>query len=123
MSTKQKNILTFIGGIVVGVILTFGFGYAKSYFGGNGIVWYEEPGEVIPCKTFRVIQVYSDGSAMAFGDGGIVVVFPGDEESTHYDGEEIKISSGECIRQVGTYRYMANNGMRKTVPIVAFFDK
>ena len=114
--------MTFIVGIVVGIILTFGLGYAKSYFGSN-VVWFEEPGDVIPSNTFRVMQVYSDGSAMAFGDGGIIVVFPGDEESSHYDGEEIKISSGECVRQVGTYRYVANNGMRKTVPIVAFFDK
>lgn len=122
MSTKVKFIMTFVGGIVIGVILTFGFGYVKSHFGGGDVVWFEEPGEVIPGKTFRVFQVYSDGSAMAFG-AGIVVVFPGDKEVSFYDGEEITIYSDECVRQVGTYRYTTQNGMRKTVPIVEIFDK
>lgn len=123
MSTKVKFILTFVGGIVVGIILTISFSYIKSYFYGGDVVWYEEPGDMIPSKTFRVFQVYSDGSAMAFGDEGIIVVFPGDEDTSFYDGEKITIYSDECVRQVGTYRYTAKNGMKKTVPIVEIFDK
>lgn len=123
MSTKLKFVLTFFGGIVVGIILTISFSYVKFHFFGDDVVWFEEPGGVIPSKTFRVIQVYSGGSALAFGDKGIVVVFPGDKEDPFYDGEEITIYSDECVRQIGTYRYTTQNGMKKTVPIVDIFDK
>ena len=70
MSNKAKFILTFVGGVVVGVFLTIGlayFVYAKNASGnGNSnpnVELFEKPAQTIPAKEFSVMQVLDDGSA------------------------------------------------------------
>lgn len=127
MSTKTKFILTYVGGIVTGIILVFVFAFAKQKIGSNDVVWFEEPGQEIRSNEFRVIQVMRDGSALAFSEGlgssGVVVLFPASDEEDYYDSQDIEIPSDACVRQVGTYRYTARNGIEKTVPIVELFGK
>lgn len=127
MSTKAKFILTYVGGIVTGIILVFVFAFAKQKMGSNDVVWFEKPGQVIRSNEFKVMQVMRDGSALAFstglGSSGVIVVFPASEDEEYYDSQEIEIEDGTCVRQVGTYRYETRDGIEKTVPIVEVFDK
>lgn len=127
MSTKVKFILTYVGGIITGIILVFVFSFVKQKIGSNHVVWFEKPGQEIPSNEFRVIQVMRDGSALAFstslGSTGVVVAFPASDGEEYYDSQEIEIEDDACVRQVGTYRYTTRDGIEKTVPIVEIFDK
>ena len=126
MSAKTKFILTYVGGIVTGIILMFAYAFAKQKIESNDVVWFEEPGQEIRSNEFRVIQVMRDGSALALSIGGsygVIVAFPANEDEEYYDSQEIEIASDACVRQVGTYRYTTRKGVEKTVPIVEVFDK
>lgn len=132
MTTRTKFILTYIGGIVTGVVLVFVFGYcvAMSYVnsdGTNAIEMYEEPTQTIDIRNFEVIQVLSDGSALASaeesGSYGVIVLFNASEGDTYYDQQRITIPSDKCLKQVGTYRYVSRQNENKTVPVVEIFDK
>ena len=127
MTTKVKFILTYVGGIVTGIILVFVFVFARQKLGSDDVVWFEKPGQEIQSSEFKVIQVMRDGSALALstslGSTGVVVVFPASDNEEYYDSQEIEIEDDACVRQVGTYRYTAQNGMEKTVPIVEIFDR
>jgi len=46
-----------------------------------------------------------------------VVLFLRVEGTSYYDNQVIKISSKQCVRQIGTYRYETKNDLVKTVPI------
>lgn len=132
MTTRTKFILTYIGGIVTGIVLVFAFGYcvAMSYVnsdGTNAIEMYEEPTQTIDIRNFVVIQVLSDGSALAsaeeLGNFGLIVLFKANDGDTYYDKQQIAIPSGKCLKQVGTYRYVSRQEENKTVPVVEVFDK
>jgi hypothetical protein len=49
---------------------------------------------------------------------GIGVLITNDENNSYYDGQQVTVPSGKCFRQVGVYKYTANSGMAKTIPIV-----
>ena len=136
MSTKTKFILTYVGGIVTGVILMFVFalvvnstqqGQANSI--DRDVVMFEKPQQTIRCNKFQVFQVLPNGSALASGDDdnldylGMVVMFLSDDGSSYFDDQKIVIPSGKCVRQIGTYKYMTRQNLEKTVPVVEIMDK
>ena len=97
MSMKVKFILTYVAGIVTGIVLIFAVGLfmAKSVAtstSNKDVVMFEKPRGVVPGKVFKVMQVLPDGSALATVD--------------------------DFVKQVGTYSYMTQNEMYKTVPVV-----
>ena len=134
MKQRTKFILTYLAGIVTGVVLVFALGFfmamsQSKQSANNDIVMYEKPRGVVPGKVFEVMQVLPDGSALAtvddFGSGnmGTVVLFVGDESSSFYDNQKIKVPSGKVAKQVGTYSYMTRQEMEKTVPVVEIMDE
>lgn len=134
MKQRTKFILTYLGGIVTGVVLVFALGFfmamsQSKQSANNDVVMFEKPRGVVPGKVFEVMQVLSDGSALAtvddFGSGnmGTVVLFVGDESSSFYDNQKIKVPSGKVAKQVGTYSYMTRQEMEKTVPVVEIMDE
>lgn len=126
MTTKVKFILTYVGGIVTGIVLVFVFFFVRQKLDSNDVVWFEEPGQEIPSANgFKVMQVMRDGSALAHErwNYDVIVVFPASDGEEYYDSQEIEIEDDACVRQVGTYRYTTRSGMEKTVPIVEIFDK
>ncbi len=131
MSTRLKFILTYIGGIVTGIVIVFIWGYcmAKSYVNNasDGIDMYDKPTQTIDINAFEVMQVLSDGSALAtsedIGDIGVIVLFKANDGESYYDQQKITIPSDKCLKQIGTYRYTSRQDIEKTVPIVAIFDK
>lgn len=134
MKQRTKFILTYLAGIVTGVVLVFALGFfmamsQSKQSANNDIVMFEKPRGVVPGKVFEVMQVLPDGSALAtvddFGSGnmGTVVLFVGDESSSFYDNQKIKVPSGKVAKQVGTYSYMTRQEMEKTVPVVEIMDE
>lgn len=134
MTTKTKFILTYVGGIVTGIVLVFAFAFivnstqqGQANAISRDVVMFEKPQQVVAARTLRVIQVLPDGSALATVDimeinGGMVVMFLAKEGVSYYDDQKIKVPSGKCLRQVGTYTYESKMGM-KTVPVVEIMGK
>ncbi len=129
----MKKFLIFLLGMIVGSLLClavlFYMGNNSREEGDNGIpglTLFEQPGENISTKSFKVIQVDNYGNALAMeksGSGdlylGVLVLFLAEENASYYDDQIIKIPSGSCAKQLGTYRYTSNAGSIKTVPAVA----
>ncbi len=141
MSTTTKLIITYIGGIVTGVVLTIAFCFALAVSQSNNneassndeLQLFESPKQVMNAESFKVIQVLPNGSALATykefsrkaGDleYGTVVLFQASENSSYYDDQVIKLPKGKCFKQIGTYRYVTRQEMEKTVPVIGIFDK
>ncbi len=133
MNNKTKFILTYVAGIVTGVVLTFMVGFLvtklQARSSSDEIVMFDKPRGVVPGDMFEVMQVMPDGSALATGcsilsdNYGTIVLFIGDESTSYYDNKKIYVPDGKVLKQVGTYSYMARNEMYKTVPIVKIMAK
>ena len=133
MNNKTKFILTYVAGIVTGVVLTFMVGVLvtklQARSSSDEIVMFDKPRGVVPGDMFEVMQVMPDGSALATGcsilsdNYGTIVLFIGDESTSYYDNQKIYVPDGKVLKQVGTYSYMARNEMYKTVPIVKIMAK
>lgn len=128
----MRKFLTFLLGVVVGALLTFAvLFYIGNRSNGNGLTMFDEPGESISTKSFKVVQVDAGGNALAmeksgYGENtylGMVVLFLAEEGKSYYDDQIITIPAGMCARQLGTYRYFSNGGELKTVPAVALRKK
>ena len=96
----------------------------------DGVTWFDEPGDVIKEKSFKVSQVLSDFVALANGSGdsgyywdGIKYLLVNKENKYYYDDEIVKVPSGRVVRQVGVFQYETRLDMTKTVPIVMIMDK
>ena len=127
MSAKVKFILTYVGGIITGCLLMFGYASYMNVAQDEQAVYFEKPKQVIKAKEIKVFQVYPDGSALAMVEDidnyGTVLALPTAEGCAYYDNQKILIPSNKCIKQIGTYRYTTNQNVEKTVPIVDLFDK
>ena len=134
MKQRTKFFLTYLGGIVTGVVLVFALGFfmamsQSKQSANNDVVMFEKPRGVVPGKVFEVMQVLPDGSALAAvddidsGNMGTVVLFVGNESSSFYDNQNIKVPSGKVAKQVGTYSYMTRQEMEKTMPVVEIMDE
>lgn len=128
----MKGFIKFILGVVVGFILCFVLlFFIGNRSNGNGLTLFDEPGESISTKSFKVVQVDDDGNALAMEKSGysentylgMVVLFLAEEGKSYYDDQIITIPAGMCARQLGTYRYFSNGGELKTVPAVAIRKK
>ena len=141
MNATVKYILTFIAGVVVGIagLLLVGIAVTNTP-SSNNYTQFEQPKTLNIAKHFKVIQVLPDGNALAMSNdyglsrgfaqdmenlssyGTVVLLLASDDES-YYDDQQITISSTQCLRQVGTYRYATARNVEKTVPVVEIDDK
>lgn len=98
MSTRTKSILIYVGGIVTGIILTFAFFFFVALGNSNGtpsdknVVLFEKPQQEINVKSFEVMQVLPDGSALAtvedISNIGMVVLFLANKGISYYDDKK-----------------------------------
>lgn len=131
MKLKTKFILTYVAGIVTGCIAFFVISciIVANNSSKDDVVMFDKPRNTVPGKTFKVFQVFSDGSALSSGDDssgnnlGLDVLFLGDESTSYYDDQKIEIPKGKVARQIGNYSYTTNMGVEKTVPIVEIMDE
>lgn len=137
----MKKFLTFLLGVFVGALLCFVVLFyigtkaseasEESDNGIPGLTLFEQPGECISNKSFKVILVDSYGNALATEKssdrydlyGGMVVLFIAEEGMSYYDDQIIMVPSDQCVRQLGTYRYTTTANSVKTVPVVALRKK
>lgn len=131
MKLKTKFILTYVAGIVTGCIVFFVISciIVANNSSKDDVVMFDKPRNTVPGKTFKVFQVFSDGSALSSGDDysvnnlGLDVLFLGDESTSYYDDQKIEIPKGKVARQIGNYSYTTKMGIEKTVPIVEIMDE
>lgn len=88
--------------------------------------FFDEPGEVMADKSYRVERVLKDGSAIAQGKRdshderylfGLKVLL-WEENANFYDNQIVKAPDGKCFRQIGIYK-----SLFETYPIVTLTDK
>lgn len=135
MNTRSKSILIYIGGIVTGIILTFLFSFIIAPHrtinpsSNDDIVIFQSPQQEINAQSFEIIQVFPNGDALATVEDsrpdingnsnfGMVVLFLANEKVSYYDNQKINVSTDKRVLQIGTFRYLTQRNMVKTVPIV-----
>lgn len=85
----------------------------------KGMTFFDEAGEVMSDKSYKVYRVVGDGAALARGKYEYGSAYVGlevllwDEDANYYDDQIVKAPQGMCFRQVGIYK----SGF-KTYPIV-----
>lgn len=95
----------------------------------EGVYLFDEPGDIVNDKSFKVLQVIGTNTALAKAKSesgfywGILYLLVNKENKFYYDDEIINTPKNNVVRQIGVYRYTSKNGDLKTVPIVMFFDK
>lgn len=128
----MKKGLIFIAGIVTGIILLVIISMFVTYTKSpdNGITLHPEAGDCVSENSFKVFQVLDSGDALARELEGsysiatrMTVLFLSQEGKSFYDDQVIKIPSGQCARQIGTFKYRTKSDMEKTIPVVDIRDK
>lgn len=127
----MKKALIFIGGLVSGIVLTILALVIVSYYSNSNsdYSFFEKAGERIDYNAFEVFQVLDNGDALAKGREygnysiatGITVLIIGKEDQSYYDDQIIEIPEGKYARQIGTFKYITNSNMVKTVPIIDIY--
>ena len=139
----MKRVFVFLLGMIAGALLFAGISYmivyrpwldSDSEIMDNyipGLTMFEEPGDVLPYKSFEVLQVLYNGNALMhaseftnetrFINCPIVYVFS-PKTGGYYDEQVIRLPKDKDLRIVGTYHYNTKSGDSKTVPVVALYD-
>ncbi len=133
----KNNIFTFVSGVVVGAFIMLLVGgvvssNSKEYSDNNGIELFEKEGDCVSENSFKVFQVLDSGDALAneMGQGfeadiptGLTVLFLKENGRSYYDDQLIRVPSGKCAKQIGTFRYSTKLDIEKTVPVVRISNK
>ncbi len=131
MSTRLKYILTFVGGVVTGIVLVFAFAFiANSSNHSDNIVMFDTPQATIDKDQFKIVNVFPNGGGLARSvsdefriDDNVWVLFRPKKGQAFYDDQKIEIPQDKCVKQIGICRYKTKMGDISTVPIVDIFDK
>lgn len=137
---NMKKIVLFIllAVFVTGCINSSSPSENKSQKNEDFII-FDEPGDVVETKSFKVFQVLEKGFALAHGlsdakyewyHGPTYLL----KDDNHYftDEEIFKASKGKIFRQVGVYTYSTRGGQlfgteipseKKTVAVIEMFSK
>jgi len=129
----MKKAAPFITGFIAGVLGTLlvlylmynsdNQTYDSSYDGLLGLTIFPEKGECIPTENeIEVIQVVKPNKALAYTheyyDDRITVLLINYDGESYYDQQKIKVPSGQCARQIGTFQYTDRLRSEHTVPAV-----
>lgn len=121
----MKKIWVYIVGVITGIVLTILFAtvsYVSSTSSNSGLNMFEEPGEcLISRSSLKIFQVLEPTAALAmikddFSSGVYLLV--NNEGKSYYDDQVIKLPTGKCFKQIGTYQYPTKDDRLKTVPVV-----
>ncbi len=148
-----KKGLIFVCGLVTGIVIAFLAAFVLSIWLGknteqvvdenselgsetvaenedDGVVMFDEPGDVIEEKSFEVFQVIERNAALVRGRSshsdlyiGTVYLLVNNKGKYYYDNEIVKVPQGKDVRQIGIYQYLTKNEFKKTVPIIAIMNK
>ena len=140
--------LFFIGGILFGIALAVVFSLLinskeQTNPDGNtptprekettktpeGVTYFDEPGEIMNAKSYKVFQVVFDNGALVREPAeyglylGKVSLMVDSEEKYYYDDEIINVPQDKVVRQIGIYRYRTKNKTVKAVPIIMIMGR
>lgn len=142
---NMKHWIYFAIGVVVGFCLCLAFGFISLFLFGltddysqeqirepkklYELSLFEQPGDCISSKDFKVTKVDEQGNAFARERDndryesyyGMTVLFLAEEGKAYYDEQIIKIPKGKCVKQLGIYKYKLSeySSDQKTIPAVA----
>ena len=133
----MKKWLVFLLGFIVGIVFTFVIALvisSHSNANNNGMTFFEQPGECLSRESFKVMQVIGNNHALAQGImfdpfsvqweiTSLVVLITNDNGEYYYDDQIIHVPEGQCMRQIGIYKYPSKAGVEKTVPIVKLMNE
>lgn len=123
----MKKWVVYVLGIITGIILTFVFALCVNLSNNSrtdGLEMFVEPGDCMDYSQLEVFQVVESGCALAHADesfGVIVFIIPNGGQQ-FYDHQKINLDNGQCAQRVGTYKYIDNVGIERTVPAVKIID-
>jgi hypothetical protein len=125
----------FLTGIVATILLLVVIGLAKQSSDGLiGATMFDEPGQAVEDRAFKVLQVIDDNAALVNAKSGTysysgedhfhgtLYVIINNDGKYYYDEEIIKVPSGKKARHVGIYKYTAKSGDYKTVPVIKIMN-
>ena len=129
----MKRGLFFVLGVLVGILLTFGFLFVSSKINSSvkslpGLTSLDNPGKTLKGDWIDVFQVVNSYCALSWLDEDgedLTVLYMKDpnDPTILYDDLVIDVPKGKCLKVVGTYRYETRREGWKTVPVVAMYDK
>ena len=140
----MKKWMIYLCGLLSGVVLTIivafiinasqknsnEVGLEEQQENLNGVKMFEEPGDIMEARSFKVFQVIANDGALVHGKSkdsslyyGMVYLLINREEKSYYDEEIVNVPKGKVVRQMGIYHYPTRDGFEKTVPIIEIVDK
>ncbi|MCM1451221.1 MAG: hypothetical protein NC102_03100 [Clostridium sp.] len=100
----------------------------KSSKANNGITLFDKPGECVSRRNFEIQKVLDSGDAIALEihdniaghifTSDLEVLFLAKDGNSFYEKQIVKVPSGKCARQIGTYKYEHRYSDTKVIPIV-----
>lgn len=132
----MRKIWVYLLGVLSGVVLTFLASYLINKTKLSGIMFFDEPGEIVTAQTlsgnsqavksFEVFQVLDNGVALATGNEwfsrDLIVLLWNENGEPYYDNQSVVASNGKCFRQIGIYKYKSRDKMHRTIPVVILMD-
>lgn len=126
--------LVFFLGVATGVVVIFGIMFVMGLNSQNnrgiwGATFFDKPGVVIHEKSFKVVQVIENTSALAYGKEnsgsylGTLYLLHNNLNDYYYDDQILNVPKDCVVKQVGIYKYTSRMGVEKTVPIVSIYSK
>jgi hypothetical protein len=130
--------LGMVAGIVIGgiitIVLLLGVGYVMKTAEERSYTPIEQPWEEAAYKSYKVIQVLEDHSALVEAKEldvdddmdlylGPTFLLINDGEKYYYDDEVVKVPKGKKAMQVGRYRYTTKGGSDKTVSVIKIVSR
>ena len=137
----SKGLAYFLG-ILTGIALTIAGAFVLYHASSSSgtLTMLNERGKMMDTESYIIIQTFDnnhalavDSEMLAFSALSSLIEIPsslntavyiiGNENSSFYDGLEIKSSKKTGFYQVGTYRYKTDEDEWKTVPAVMLMKK
>ena len=119
----SKGLYYFLG-LITGVLLTVVgimlLGLTKEDSADK--VYFDKPGTCIYTDDLHVLHVVDNYSAIALADYQAMLI-ENPKGEYFYDGQTIKCPKGNCMRQVGVFKYLTTEGYPRTIPIVRISKK
>ena len=125
----MKNVLVFVAGVTIGIVICFGcliIGAERNFGKDLGITLFEQGEKTPSIRKLKVFQVIDRKGALV-REGGIpnkigqipqMYFLLHGEQDLYYDNQEIQVSKGMEVRQIGVYRYKNREDMILTVPAI-----
>ena len=98
----------------------------------QSFVWFRNPDEVFNEKVFKVVHIWSDKFALAYGKGearrssnkfeGQLVLLAAADGHVFYDDQIVEVKRGSAPMVIGVYRFEFER-KKKSIPVISIMEK